>query len=95
MEDEVVIPKEARLRYIERRKNDIDCLRSALATQTFAEFTRIGHQLKGNAASFGYKDLEKVAIELERAGQQQDSAEAAKQLNLFENWLTQVLDQVS
>lgn len=87
MENELIIPEEARLKYIERRKKDIESLRSALSQRTFDEFKRIGHQLKGNAASFGYMDLEKVAIQLEVAGEKQDSHEASRQLGLFEQWL--------
>lgn len=85
----MVIPEEARLKYLERRKTDIESLRSALSTKTFDEFKRIGHQLKGNAASFGYSDLEKVAIQIEAAGEHQDLHEASKQLELFQKWYAQ------
>ena len=88
MEQDLIIPLEARLKYIERRKKDVESLRAALSSRTFDEFKRIGHQLKGNAASFGYMDLEKVAIQLEQAGEKQDSLEAARQLTAFEQWLT-------
>lgn len=87
MENDLIIPEEARLKYIERRKKDVESLKSALSQKTFEEFKRIGHQLKGNAASFGYGDLEKVAIQLEVAGEKQDAHEASRQLGLFEQWL--------
>ena len=86
MDFEMTIPEEARVKYIERRKKDIESLRQALATNTFEEFKRIGHQLKGNAASFGYSDLEKVAIQMEAAGEKQDRHEASQQLSLFQQW---------
>jgi HPt (histidine-containing phosphotransfer) domain-containing protein len=86
MDFEMQIPEEARIKYIERRKKDIESLRQALASNTFEEFKRIGHQLKGNAASFGYSDLEKVAIQMEAAGVKQDRHEASQQLSLFEQW---------
>ncbi len=82
----MIIPEEARLKYIERRKKDIESLRAALSQRTFDEFKRVGHQLKGNAASFGYMELEKVAIQLEAAGDKQDLHEASRQLGLFEQW---------
>jgi HPt (histidine-containing phosphotransfer) domain-containing protein len=91
----MIIPEDARQRYIERRKKDIESLKSALSSQTFEEFKRIGHQLKGNAASFGYSDLEKVAIQLEVAGENSDFAEASRQLTLFEKWLGKVSGQIS
>lgn len=87
-ENDLIIPEEARQKYIERRKKDVESLRTALAMQTYDEFKRIGHQLKGNAASFGYMELEKVAIQLEAAGESQDAHEASRQLNLFEQWLS-------
>jgi HPt (histidine-containing phosphotransfer) domain-containing protein len=90
MEDEITIPPEVRTRYIERRQKDIELLRSALRTQALDEFERIGHQLKGNASSFGYSDLEKVAIQLELAGENKDMAEASRQLSLFEKWFERV-----
>ena len=90
MDAEMIIPEEARMKYIERRRKDIESLRSALAMNTYDEFKRIGHQLKGNAASFGYSDLEKVAIQLEAAGEKQDHHEASRQLQMFETWLNSV-----
>lgn len=88
MDADIVIPEEARQRYLERRKKDIESLKSALSSRTFDEFKRVGHQLKGNAASFGYSDLEKVAIQLEAAGERQDLHEASRQLELFTQWLS-------
>jgi HPt (histidine-containing phosphotransfer) domain-containing protein len=90
MEDEIEIPDEIRTRYIERRKKDIESLRTALLDRKLEEFKRIGHQLKGNAASFGYSDLEKLAIQMEIAGDKQDLGEASRQLTLFENWFSKV-----
>ncbi len=86
-DNDLIIPQEARVKYIERRKKDVESLRSALEMKTYEEFKRIGHQLKGNAASFGYMDLEKVAIQLEVAGEKRDHLEASRQLQLFEQWL--------
>lgn len=86
MDADIIIPEEARQRYMERRKKDIESLRSALSSKTFDEFKRIGHQLKGNAASFGYGELEKVAVQLEAAGVSEDLHEAGKTVDLFEAW---------
>lgn len=85
--EEIEIPEEVRQRYLDRRRRDIECLRSALDSGTFDEFKRIGHQLKGNAASFGYNELESLAVQMEAAAVREDLNEAARQLDLFENWL--------
>ena len=87
MDADIMIPEEARQRYLERRKTDIDTLRTAVQAKNFEEFKRIGHQLKGNAASFGYNDLEKIAIQLEVVGERQDAHEAMRQLDAFQQWL--------
>ena len=86
MSDEITIPVEVRQRYIERRQKDIEVLRTALSSRALDEFARIGHQLKGNAASFGYSDLEKIAIQLEQAGIKRDTIEASRILQMFEDW---------
>jgi HPt (histidine-containing phosphotransfer) domain-containing protein len=86
VDSDLQIPEEIRQNYLVRRQNDLETLRSSLANQDLTEFKRIGHQLKGNAASFGYIDLEKIAIALEKAAVDSDCFEASRQLELFENW---------
>lgn len=88
--DDIVIPEEVRQRYIERRQKDIESLRQALSSRSLDEFARIGHQLKGNAASFGYTDLEKIAVQLEQAGIKRDAHEASRQLEVFEEWYSKI-----
>jgi HPt (histidine-containing phosphotransfer) domain-containing protein len=90
MKNVLDIPVEARLRYLERRKKDVESLHTALKSQSLEEFKRIGHQLKGNAASFGYQSLEKIAIAMEAAAAALNFEEARKQLGLFEEWLRAV-----
>lgn len=87
MDAEIVIPDEVRRMYVERRHKDYESLKTSLAVHKLDEFKRIGHQIKGNAASFGHMDLEKIAISLEAAAEKQDFTEAHRQLDLFEKWL--------
>lgn len=86
METDLQIPEEIRQNYLVRRQKDLETLKSSLAARNLGEFKRIGHQLKGNAASFGYFDLEKIAVALEKAGLNSDDSEARQQLQLFESW---------
>lgn len=67
------IPKEAIDRYIERREKDIELCEQALATSDFEVISRVGHQIKGNAVTFGFQELEPVGIELEKAGNKKDA----------------------
>lgn len=86
MDAEISIPAEIREKYLVRRKNDIETLKASHASRSLEDFKRIGHQLKGNAASFGYMELEKIAIAMENAALKGDAFEAGKQLELFEKW---------
>jgi len=81
------ISKEMRARYLERRSSDLEILTQDLMSLNFESFKRIGHQLKGNAASFGYNDLEKICIELESAGLNSDAEKSRQCLILFRAWL--------
>lgn len=86
MDMEISIPQEIRDKYLSRREKDIETLRVSQSSKSLEDFKRIGHQLKGNAASFGYSDLEKIAIAMESAAMAGDLFEAGKQLDLFEKW---------
>ncbi len=89
MDMEISIPQEIRDKYLVRRQKDIETLKASHSNRSLEDFKRIGHQLKGNAASFGYNDLEKIAIAMENAALSGDVFEAGKQLELFEKWLAQ------
>ena len=56
----------------------------------FAKVETIGHQLKGNAATFGFPDLALVGIDLEKAGINQDMALLVKGAIELERWLLSV-----
>lgn len=86
MDVEISIPQEIRDKYLMRRQKDIETLKASHAARSLEDFKRIGHQLKGNAASFGYSELEKIAVAMENAALNNDVFEAGKQLELFEKW---------
>jgi HPt (histidine-containing phosphotransfer) domain-containing protein len=94
MED-VFITKQVKTQYIERRKKDLDSLKRNLESKESAEFKRIGHQLKGNASTFGFLELEKIAKDLEKAGENKDWSEAQHQIELFEKWLSVETENLS
>ena len=81
------IPEEMRTKYLERRKQDYaDCL-VALDKSDYETFLRIGHQLKGNASSFGFDDLGMIANEIEHGAQLKDPAALKITLKKFESFL--------
>ena len=85
----IIIPDDVRNRYIERRKKDlIDC-RHALSKRDFKYFAFIGHQIKGNALTFGYDELTPIALEMEKYGAEQNVDRLHNLLNRFEAFLKQ------
>lgn len=82
-----LIPEEMRRQYVQRRKTDLSKLIDALAQKDLEVFHRIGHQLKGNASTYGYMDLESIGIRLEEIKSLDDSTEASDLLAEFRAWL--------
>lgn len=73
--------------YVERRRGDLTKLMDA-ATRADAEvFRRIGHQLKGNAATYGYPDLEAIGIRLEQVASFGPQSEADTLLKELGDWI--------
>ena len=77
--------------YLDREKINLtlqqaNCL-TALDKNDFETFLRIGHQLKGNAASFGFEDLGLIALELENAAKESDINKIKTSLTKFESFL--------
>jgi HPt (histidine-containing phosphotransfer) domain-containing protein len=78
------IPKSSQLKYIQRRLDEIDFLKSSLIQGNFEPAIRVGHQLKGNAVTFGFAEFQKIGEELELAATNQDLPGSLNQLeNIF------------
>lgn len=89
MASEYVIPKEAKIKYLERRKDDLAACRQALSDNNYACLVGLGHQIKGNAITFGYNELGSIAIEMEALALKKDSLSLNEILNRFELFLNQ------
>ena len=83
----LIIPIEMQKKYLERRSTDVGTLYDALVHGTWQDFSRIGHQIKGNASSFGYPELEAIGCELEAAGLGKDEGRAETSLAAFRGWV--------
>lgn len=83
------LPEDLRQRYIARRHQDtLDCF-VKLSNLDWAYFERLGHQLKGNASSFGYEDLRDIALRIESFAQMRNLAELKATLEDFKNWVAE------
>lgn len=85
----VDIPKEALEKYIERRRVDLENCKQALEKKDFEVLARVGHQIKGNAATFGYEELGEIAIALEEQALAKHSENLSKILAKFSKFLSQ------
>jgi HPt (histidine-containing phosphotransfer) domain-containing protein len=59
------LPPEMISTYLQRRFTDIELLRKGLETNSVEAFHRIGHQVMGNARSYGFDNLEPIANRME------------------------------
>lgn len=84
----LILPEEAHARYLERRKMDLSSLRADLNSLGLEEFKRVGHQLRGNASSFGYPELEILGGLMEEAGRRHDKVSAKEHLEQFAAWVS-------
>lgn len=81
------LPLEMYHKYVQRRRDDLCKLQSALAIGRVDEFTIIGHQIKGNAASFDFADLAVIAEKMEKLDPHDLQVRGAQLLNDFANWI--------
>lgn len=85
---DIDIPYEIRVKYLERRKNDLQDCKNALEKMDFETFIRVGHQVKGNASTYGFDDLGTIAIAIEDSALKKDLSgleEGIKKLEIFLN----------
>ena len=87
MSYQMKIPDEMRVKYIQRRQRDLEELKQAINTGNFEPFQRIGHQLKGNGATYGYEELGELGRRMEEAGNNKSQSEADECLSEFIRWI--------
>ena len=81
------VPHEFRVQYLERRKSDLQSCMDAIQKNEFATLERIGHQMKGNATSFGFDELATIGELLEDAAKKQDLNRAEDIARNFQAYL--------
>lgn len=80
----MIIPIEARQKYLERRMLEVIASNDALSKQDFNFFERLGHQIKGNAATFGFDELTIIAVGLETAARAKNLKNLSEFIQKFE-----------
>ena len=75
-------------RYISRRRGDVAKIQDAVSKSDFATLVAVAHQIKGNAATFSFLDLESYATSLEDAALAPSLEKCTEAIALIEAWLT-------
>lgn len=78
------VPVEARQKYLERRKQDVIASKEALSKLDYAFLERLGHQIKGNAITFGFDELTNIAVAIEQAAKAKNTAQLQDLVTQFE-----------
>lgn len=81
------VPHEIMMKYIERRKRDLEECQLFLKDRQFDEVERVGHQLKGNGATFGHPELSEIGKKLELAAQSKNLLSIEEGLKEFSDWV--------
>ena len=90
MSEPFTIPEEEKNKYIERRKKDLANCRLALTALDFKCFATVGHQMKGNAVTFGFDELATIGVDMEKMALSKDVQKLAEILNRFDAYLDRV-----
>lgn len=86
----ISLPPQLLETYLQRRKVDIDELTRSLEADSVEAFNRIGHQLAGNAMSFGFPALEVIGSQMEDLDKMNLQEKGPLLIREFSNWLAEV-----
>ena len=81
------LPPEMIEAYLNRRKMDLTVIENSIAQNAVEDINRIGHQLLGNANSFGFPELNPIAHDMESLSQSELKTRGPDILNQFKTWL--------
>lgn len=78
------VPTEARQKYLERRKQDVVASKEAISKLDYNFLERLGHQIKGNAITFGFDELTSIAVDIEQAAKAKNIEQLKDLVEKFE-----------
>lgn len=85
------ISPEAIQKYLSRRNEDLTKLKNALDEKNFTSIREVAHQIKGNAATFGFEELGTRAQTLEANAESKNEEALNEDLQWIEKWLKEKL----
>ena len=66
------VPMELKKRYLARRIQEIKTLKAALYIGDYSHALKLGHQVKGNAATFDFHEMGPIGHEMEKAASEKN-----------------------
>lgn len=66
------VPVELKVKYLDRKVQDIQLLITSLEKDDFAPALKLGHQVKGNAETFDFPQMAPIGIQIEAAAKNHD-----------------------
>lgn len=84
------LPRELVAQFLESCHEDLLHLHGALAACDYDRTRRLGHQMKGNGAPYGFPDLTLLGRAIEQASASGSAIELASQIQLLEAYLALV-----
>jgi HPt (histidine-containing phosphotransfer) domain-containing protein len=82
------LPPELYQNYHKRRKADLERLRKAAQDNDVEPFNTLGHQLKGNAPTYGYDDLAELGKQMEALSVGELGTKGPQILQAMELWIS-------
>jgi len=77
-------------RFMENRREDIAAIESALAAGDFETIDTVAHGLKGSGGGYGFDEITRIGIALERAAKVRSRGDIQKSLDHLARYLAQV-----
>jgi HPt (histidine-containing phosphotransfer) domain-containing protein len=76
--------------FLENRRGAAREARAAIAVKDWALLRRIGHELKGTAGSFGFRELSAIGVDLEHAALTRDPFQARDAVDRMARYVDRV-----
>ena len=89
------LPFEMRQTYLDRRFEELSVLKKNINNPDFSLLKKWGHQIKGNAKSFDFDELTKIAIQFEKIAESKKIEDLLSAITSFEQCLTLCAQRLS
>lgn len=89
------IPQATRLRYLERRRLELQELADHFRAGNWDAIRSIAHKVKGSSLMYGYADLHRCVCDLENAALRSDAAAALRSYEEMEACVSSMVREMS